>query len=51
MSFETIIFTKKNSIALIQFNRPKALNALNNALFDELDQALDQVAADPEIRV
>ncbi len=27
------------------------MNALNNALFDELDQALDQVAADPEIRV
>jgi hypothetical protein len=51
MSFETIIFTKENHIALIQFNRPKALNALNNQLFDELDQALDQVEADPDIRV
>lgn len=51
MSFETILFTTQNNIALIQFNRPKALNALNNALFDELDQALDQVAADADIRV
>jgi enoyl-CoA hydratase len=51
MSFETIIFTKENHIALIQFNRPKALNALNNALFDELDQVLDQVEADSDIRV
>jgi enoyl-CoA hydratase len=51
MSFENILFTMENNIALIQFNRPKALNALNNALFDELDQALDQVAANPEIRV
>ena len=51
MSFETIILSKENNIALIQFNRPKALNALNNALFDELDQALDQVASDGHIRV
>ena len=43
MSFENIILTKENNIALIQFNRPKALNALNNAMFDDLDQALDQV--------
>ncbi|HKJ97933.1 MAG TPA: enoyl-CoA hydratase-related protein [Desulfotignum sp.] len=51
MSFENIILTMENNIALIQFNRPKALNALNNAMFDDLDQALDQVQADPDIRV
>jgi enoyl-CoA hydratase len=51
MSFENIILTMENHIALIQFNRPKALNALNNALFDELDQALDQVRANTDIRV
>lgn len=51
MSFENIIFEVENNIALISFNRPKALNALNNALFDELDQALDMVRADADIRV
>lgn len=51
MSFENIILETKGSIATIFFNRPKALNALNNALFDELDTALDQVAENEEIRV
>ncbi len=40
-----------SAIAMISFNRPKALNALNNALLDELDVALDQVLANDEIRV
>ncbi|MCA1792698.1 MAG: enoyl-CoA hydratase/isomerase family protein, partial [Desulfobacteraceae bacterium] len=51
MSFENIILTMKNNIAVIEFNRPKALNALNNAMFDDLDQALDQVQANTDIRV
>lgn len=51
MSFENIILEVENGIATIFFNRPKALNALNNALFDELDIALDQVEANTDIRV
>ncbi len=51
MSFENIILETQNSIATIFFNRPKALNALNNALFDELDTALDQINADKSIKV
>lgn len=51
MSFENIILEMDGSIAMISFNRPKALNALNNALLDELDAALDQVLANKEIRV
>jgi enoyl-CoA hydratase len=51
MSFENIIFTVENNIATIFFNRPKALNALNNALFDELNTALDMVRDDSSIRV
>jgi enoyl-CoA hydratase len=51
MSFENIIFRVENNIATIFFNRPKALNALNNALFDELNTALDMVADDSSIRV
>ncbi len=51
MSFENIILEIKDSIATLSFNRPKALNALNNALFDELDIALDQIGANPDVRV
>jgi len=51
MSFENIILEMDNAIGMIYFNRPKALNALNNALLDELDTALDQVLANKEIRV
>jgi enoyl-CoA hydratase len=51
MTFENIIFTVENNIATLFFNRPKALNALNNALFDELNIALDMVRDDSSIRV
>ncbi len=51
MSFENIILEFDDSIATIFFNRPKALNALNNALFDELSTALDQIAANDAIKV
>ncbi|MCG8620076.1 MAG: enoyl-CoA hydratase-related protein [Desulfobacterales bacterium] len=51
MSFENIILEIENNIATIFFNRPKALNALNNALFDELDIALDQIADNADVRV
>ena len=51
MSFENIILEVDASIATIFFNRPKALNALNNALFDELDIALDQVRDNTDICV
>ncbi|MCK5163758.1 MAG: enoyl-CoA hydratase/isomerase family protein [Desulfobacula sp.] len=51
MSFENIILEVDTPIATIFFNRPKALNALNNALFDDLDTALDQVRKNTDIRV
>jgi len=51
MSFDNIILEVENNIATLFFNRPKALNALNNALFDELDQALDMVKNNSDIRV
>ena len=51
MAYENIIYEVKDNIATITFNRPKALNALNGALLDELSQALDEIAADEDIRV
>ncbi len=51
MSFQNIIFEEKDGIATLFFNRPKALNALNEELLSELDQALDQVMDSKTIRV
>ena len=51
MKHETIIVDQLDRIATITFNRPKALNALNRSLLSELLPALDQIAADREVRV
>ena len=51
MAYENIIYEIQDSIALITFNRPKALNALNGALIDELSDALDNVAANEDVKV
>ena len=51
MTYENIIFDVVEGIATITFNRPKALNALNGHLLDELSAALDEIETDEEIRV
>jgi enoyl-CoA hydratase len=51
MAYENILYEVKGGIATITFNRPKALNALNSALLSEFSQALDDIAADENIRV
>ena len=51
MAYENIIFQIDEGIGIIAFNRPKALNALNAALLEEFSQALDEIAADENIRV
>jgi enoyl-CoA hydratase len=51
MTYENIIFQVERGIATITFNRPKAMNALNAALIEEFSRALDEIAADEDIRV
>ncbi len=51
MAYENIVFEVTDGIAVITFNRPKALNALNAALLGELCQVLDDISADEDIRV
>ena len=46
-----ILFEKKGSVAIAAIHRPNALNALNSAVLDELDELLDAVGADDAIRV
>jgi len=51
MTYNNIRVETEHGIALITFNRPKALNALNSDLLSELSTALDALAADDQIRV
>jgi enoyl-CoA hydratase len=51
MAYENIIFEIQDTIALITFNRPKALNALNGALIAELSDALDTIAGNEDVKV
>lgn len=51
MDFETIQVSHDGGVTRLTLNRPKQLNALNQQLFRELEQILDQVAEDPAVRV
>lgn len=49
--FEVIIYEKNNGVAYITLNRPKALNAYNIKMRDELYEVLGAVKEDPEVDV
>lgn len=49
MSYENILVEMHGKVGLIQLNRPKALNALNDQLMDELGDALLKFDADDNV--
>jgi len=49
MAYETILVERRDAVGLVTLNRPKALNALNGQLVDELERALSAFDAEPEI--
>jgi enoyl-CoA hydratase len=49
VSYENIIVETRGKVGLITLNRPKAMNALNDKLIDEISAALDGFEADPNI--
>jgi len=51
MAYETIILEKQGPVAVIKFNRPKALNAINPQVIAEVHQALDEIEKDRSLRV
>lgn len=48
---ENVRYEKHGHLGLITMNRPKALNALNSRTLAELDQVLDIISGDQEIKV
>ncbi len=49
--FENILLETDRVIAALTINRPDKRNAVNNATVEEIAQALDQVEANPDLRV
>lgn len=49
MSYQNIIVETHNKVGVVTLNRPKALNALNDQLMDELGDALIKFDADENI--
>src|SRR6185503_11204573 len=47
---ETIIYEKVKNIGVLKINRPKALNALNRQVLEELDSQLDVIDSDRALR-
>ena len=51
MSLDNVLYHREGAVAYLTLNRPEKLNALNAALVSDLQEALDVVGADPEVRV
>ena len=49
MTYQNIIVETHDTVGLIRLNRPKALNALNSRLIQELNLALDEFEKDPDV--
>jgi enoyl-CoA hydratase len=49
MSFETILVTRVDRVATITLNRPKALNALNSQVMNEVTTAAAELDNDPSV--
>lgn len=50
MNYENILVEVRGRVGLVTLNRPKVLNALSDALIDELAHALEQFDSDENIQ-
>jgi enoyl-CoA hydratase len=51
MSYETILYEVEEDVAIIRFNRPKVLNAINPTVVAEVKDALEKISSDKSIKV
>jgi enoyl-CoA hydratase len=49
--YETVIYEKKDNIGILTLNRPEKLNAVNSQLAKEIEEVIDEVENDDEVRV
>ncbi len=46
-----INYELEDGVGILKINRPEALNALNSSVLEELDELLEKIKKDPEIKV
>ncbi|HIE17769.1 MAG TPA: enoyl-CoA hydratase/isomerase family protein [Dehalococcoidia bacterium] len=51
MQLQTVIYERKDEVAIIRFNRPKVLNAINRQLTADFLEALKVAQADSQVKV
>ncbi len=51
MSYETLLYEKREGIGYVTINRPQKLNALNHTVMADLEACFSALGADPEVRV
>lgn len=51
MGFEKVLIEKQDKICIVKVNNPKALNALNSQVLDELGRVFDEIEKDDEVDV
>ena len=51
MAYENLLTETRGRVAIVTLNRPQRLNALNDAIADEIKSALEGYDADPDISV
>ena len=50
MAYENLLLERNDAYAVVTLNRPKVMNALNRALFAELDDAFTALSTDADVR-
>jgi enoyl-CoA hydratase len=50
MAYQTLLLERSDVYAVVTLNRPKVMNALNRALFAELDEVFTSLAGDSSVR-
>lgn len=51
MTYETLLLSREDAVAVIKINRPKALNAINPDVLREINEALTELEEDPAVKV
>lgn len=50
MSYEHLLIDREDNVAVLTINRPEKYNALNDEVVEEISAAMDELAADEEVR-